>query len=103
MLSSGLLVFIGSITPIAAILCGVISKNKYLGLIVGITGPMLLYYSIYIYSEVPYRPDAAYYFGTLIILGGLTGYLTSIKKMEYNLSAVCLCLFYLIFFFKGFA
>ncbi|MCD4822494.1 MAG: hypothetical protein K8R11_10610 [Methanococcoides sp.] len=100
---SSLLFFIGSITPITAILCGVISKNKYLGLIVGITGPMVLYYSIYIYSEAPYRFDAAYCFGTLTILGGLTGYLASIKKIEYNLSAVCLCLFYLIFYFKGFA
>jgi len=103
MLSSGSLFFIGLITPIAAILCGLASRNKYLGFVVGIAGPIVLYYSIYIYSEVPYRVDAAYYFGTLTILGGLTGYLASIKKIEYNLSAVCLCLFYLIFFFKGFA
>jgi hypothetical protein len=103
MLSSGLLFVIGLITPIIAILCGLSSRNKYLGFIVGIAGPIVLYYFIYIYSEAPYRTDAVYYFGTLVILGGLTGYLSSIKKMEYILSAVCLCFFYLIFYFKGFA
>ncbi|WP_135603653.1 MULTISPECIES: hypothetical protein [unclassified Methanococcoides] len=103
MLPSYLLFIIGLLAPIAAILCGLALKNKYLSSAVGVAGPIVLYYSIYISSGASYRVDAVYYFGVLVMLGGLTGYLASIKKVEYNLIAICSCLFYLIFYFRGFA
>jgi hypothetical protein len=42
------------------------------------------------------------YFGVLAILGGLEGYFASVKKIEYNILAICCFLFWVVIFIRGF-
>lgn len=90
---------------LAPIMYGLITRDKIGSVIIGVVpvvGLFLYFYSSSIISGEFISVETLVYFGVLAILGGMEGYFTSVKKIEYNLLAICCFLFWTVIFSRGF-
>lgn len=93
------------ILPVAPIIYGLITRDKSGSTIVGIIPVIGLFFYIYFNSIISREfisVATLAYFGVLAILGGLEGYFASVKKIEYNILAICCFLFWVVIFVRGF-
>lgn len=90
---------------LAPIMYGLITRDKIGSVIIGVVPVIGLFFYFYSSSIILgefISMEILAYFGVLATLGGLEGYFASVKKIEYNLLAICCFLFWVVIFIRGF-